>query len=259
MMAAYISDIPEHGPWSEEMVNRPRETCLQYLAAVRDRLAVSDAELVVKVNYPHEAILETAREVDASLIVASTHGRSGLNRWMYGSTAGRLLHTSHVPLLVVGKEAAETAASGFAPKHILIPLDGSSLAEAALPAVLELASAFGAKVTLVRVAPFSVEAFPMMVPQMYWPTLDDELVASATAYLEKMRSTIPQPVEVKVLQGARADALLGFIETTGVDLVVMTTHGRAGVQRAVLGSTADRMLQGRAPVLLIRPEEPAAS
>jgi len=55
---------------------------------------MSDVELVVKVNYPHEAILETAREVDASLIIAGTHGRSGLSRWMYGSTAGHLLHAS---------------------------------------------------------------------------------------------------------------------------------------------------------------------
>jgi len=257
MTAAYISDIPGHGPWSDEMVDRPHETCMTYLTGVRERIGVPDTELVVKVGYPHETILETARELDASLIVASTHGRSGLSRWMYGSTAGHLLHASHFPLFAVGKGVAD--AETFAPKHLLVPLEGSTLSEAALPHALELAGAFGAKVTLVRVAPFSVEAFPMTVPQTYWPTLDDELVASATAYLERVRSTIKEPVDVKVLQGARADALLGFAETSGVDLVVMTTHGRAGVQRAVLGSTADRMLDGRAPVLLVRPEEPAAS
>ena len=258
MTAAYISDIPEHGPWSDEMVARPRETCLQYLAAIRDRLAVSDAELVVKVNYPYEAILETAKEVDAALIVASTHGRSGLSRWMYGSTAGNLLHTSHVPLLVAGKEVAETAASGFAPKHILIPLDGSPLAEAALPAAMELASAFGAKVTLVRVTPFSAEAFPMYAPQMYFPRLDEELVSSARAYLEKTQSALAQPVEIEVFQGGSATVLLDFVERNAVDLVVMSTHARAGIARTVLGSTADRMLHGHAPVLLIRPVASAA-
>ncbi len=259
MIAAYISDIPEHGPWSEEMVAHPRETCIAYLTSVRDRIGVPDTELVVKVGYPHEMILEAAREVDASLIVASTHGRSGLSRWIYGSTASHLLHASHVPLFAVGKEVPDAEAAGSSPKHLLVPLDGSALGEAALPHALELAGAFGAKVTLVRVAPFSIEAFPMTVPQMYWPTRDDGLVASATAYLAKVRSPIKQPVDVKVLQGARADALLGFAATSGVDLVVMTTHGRAGFQRAILGSTADRMLDGRAPVLLVRPEEPAAS
>lgn len=253
MTAAYISDIPEHGPWSDEMVARPRETCLQYLAAVRDRLAMSDADLVVKVNYPHEAILEAAEEVDASLIVASTHGRSGLSRWMYGSTAGHLLHASHVPFLVVGKEVPETAGSGFAPKHILVPLGGSPLAEAALPAALELASAFSAKVTLVRVAPFSAEAFPMYAPQMYYPRLDEELVSSARAYLERTQSALAQPVEIEVFQGGSATVLLDFVERNAVDLVVMSTHARAGIARTVLGSTADRVLQGHAPVLLIRP------
>jgi nucleotide-binding universal stress UspA family protein len=258
MIAAYVSDIPEHGPWSDEMVAHPRETSMAYLTGVQGRIATPATELVAKVGYPHETILETAREVDASLIVLSTHGQSGISRWVYGSTAGHLLHASHLPLFVVGKGVPEPATGGFAPKHVLVPLDGSALGEAALPHALETANAFRAKVTLIRVAPFSVEAFPMMVPPMYWPTLDDELVAGSTAYLEKVRSTVGTPVEITVLQGARADALLTFVEENAVDLVVMTTHGRAGVQRAVLGSTADRMLQGRAPVLLIRPEEQAA-
>jgi nucleotide-binding universal stress UspA family protein len=257
MIAAYISDIPEHGPWSEEMVRHPRDICTAYLTGVRERTGAANAELVVKVGYPHEMVLETAREAGASVIVLSTHGRSGFGRWLYGSTAGHLLHASHVPLFVIGKEVP--AATTFAPKKLMVPLDGSSLGESALPAADQLARAFGAQLTLVRVAPFSVEAFPMTVPALYWPNLDEELVASATAYLERIRGSVSQPVEVKVLQGARADGLLEVADRGGIDLVVMTTHGRAGVQRALLGSTADRMLQGRAPVLLLRPGEKASS
>jgi nucleotide-binding universal stress UspA family protein len=259
MIAAYISDIPEHGPWSDEMVEHPRETCMTYLTAVRHRIAAPEAELLVKVGYPHEMILESARELDASLIVLSTHGRSGISRWVYGSTAGHLLHAAHVPLFVVGREVAAPPTAGYAPKHLLAPLDGSSLGEASLPYADELAAAFDARLTLMRVAPFSVEAFPMTVPQIYWPNLDEELVTSATAYLNRIKSKVSRPVELKVMQGARADALLGFVESAAVDLVVMTTHGRAGVQRAVLGSTADRMLLGRAPVLLIRPNGHASN
>jgi nucleotide-binding universal stress UspA family protein len=188
------------------------------------------------------------------LIVLSTHGRSGLSRWAYGSTAGHLLHSSHVPLLVIGKNVAGRQTM-FAPKHVLVPLDGSQLAEAALPAARELAEAFAAKVSLLRVAPFSVEAFPMMVPQMYWPDLDNELVAEAQSYLDKVRAEFGVPVDVHVFQGARSDALQTFAEQHTVDLVVMSTHARAGVQRAILGSTADRMLEGPAPVLLVRPRD----
>jgi nucleotide-binding universal stress UspA family protein len=255
MMAAYVSDIPEHGPWTREMVAHPEQTCADYLRAVEQRLRLPASERVVKLGYPHEAILDAARECGASLIALSTHGRSGLNRWVYGSTAGHLLHASHVPLLVVGKDAADLAGTEYAPKHVLVPLDGSKLGEAALPPALEAAKAFGARLSLVRVAPFSVEAFPMTVPQMYWPELDKELVAGARAYLERVRATLNQPVDVQVMQGPRADSLLTFCETQAVDLVVMATHGRAGLQRAVLGSTANRMIEGAAPVLLVRPED----
>jgi nucleotide-binding universal stress UspA family protein len=258
MIAAYVSDIPGHGPWSDEMVSHPYETCSAYLADAKERVAYSDIATLVKVGYPHETILEAAAEVSASLIVLSTHGRSGFGRWVYGSTAGHLLHASKVPLLVVGKDVPDRGETPFAPAHVLVPLDGSAPGEAAIPHAVDIARAFGATITLIRVAPFSVEAYPMAVPQAYWPGLDEELVASATAYVEKVRERLDVPVEVAVMQGARADALLGFVETHGVDLVVMTTHGRAGISRAVLGSTADRMLQGGAPVLLIRPEEPVA-
>lgn len=257
MTAAYTSDIPEHGPWSDEMVAHPGERCMAYLTGVGSRMGAARDKLVVTIGYPHEAILETAREVSASMVVISTHGRSGISRWTYGSVAGNLLHASDVPLFVIGKEVPD-ASSAISLKHLIVPLDGSALSEAALPHALKIANAFGAKITLIQVAPFSAEAFTMMVPAMYWPMLDDDLIASATAHLEKTRSSLDQPVEIRVLQGARADALLSFVEANAVDLVVMATHGRAGLQRALLGSTADRMLGGRAPVLLIRPEEPAA-
>lgn len=255
MIAAYLSEIPEHGPWSGEMVAHPHETCRAYLESVKQRVAHPDTELLVKVGYPHEAILEAAREVDASLIVASTHGRSGLSRWVYGSTARDLLHDVHIPLLAIGRHVADRDGSGFSPAHVLVPLDGSGFGEAALPYGLEIARAFSAKVLLVRVAPYSVEAYPLAVPQVYWPDLDSELLSGAATYLEEVRGTLEGSVETRVLQGPRAQALLDLVEQEGVDLVVMATHGRAGLQRAFLGSTADRVLDGPAPVLLIRPDQ----
>jgi nucleotide-binding universal stress UspA family protein len=256
MMAAYLSDIPEHGPWSSDMVSHPRETGMAYLTAVREQHKLADAKLVVKVGYPHEAILEAAKEEGASLLAISTHGRSGFSRWVYGSTAGNLLHSSHFPVLVVGKNVrdAETASS-FAPRRLLVPLDGSAASEEALSYASEIADAFDAGMTLMKVAPFSTEAFTMTVPQMYWPELDEELVRAASTYLEKVRSSMTRPVELKTAQGPRAESLMDAIESAGVDLVVMSTHGRAGLVRSVLGSTADRLLQGPAPVLLIRPQK----
>jgi len=93
----------------------------------------------------------------------------------------------------------------------------------------------------------------MSAPQMYGPRLDEERVSTVRAYLEKTQSAIAHPVEIMVFQGGSANVLLDFVVRNAVDLVVMSTHARAGIARTVLGSTADRMLHGRAPVLLIRP------
>jgi nucleotide-binding universal stress UspA family protein len=137
----------------------------------------------------------------------------------------------------------------------MVPLEGSPLGECSLPYAVEIANAFGSRITLARAVPPAVEAYPLMVPQVYFTDLDKELVASAQAYLERISSSYEVPSDIAVLKGPRADALITYEEQNGVDLVVMATHGRAGVQRALLGSTADRMLNGPAPVLLIRPSE----
>ena len=256
MTAAYVSEVPGHETGMGELDDRPREVCLAYLEGVRKRLG-PDAETCVVTGYPHEAILKAAADLDAALIVAATHGRSGLSRWIYGSTAGHLLHESRVPLLVVGKEALERKTVTPSVQHVMVPLDGSRLSEAALPPALEMARATKARLTLVRAVPWAAQAYPFFTPGMYVPQLDAQLKAGATDYLAQRRSEIPSGVkaDAELLRGPVAECLLAFEEGHAVDLVVMTTHARAGLGRAFLGSTADRMLHGRAPVLFIRPQE----
>ena len=118
----------------------------------------------------------------------------------------------------------------------------------------ELAAALGAKLTLVRVAGWAVQTYPYSLPDAYIPQIDEELEAGAKAYLGRMQAEVKDvPVDAFVVRGAVADGLMDVCEKQGVDLVVMTTHARGGLARAALGSTADRMLQAKVPVLLVRP------
>jgi nucleotide-binding universal stress UspA family protein len=228
----------------------------QYLQGVKARLTGLDVETMIRAGDASDEILKAADELGARLLVIATHGRSGIGRWLYGSTASHLLRHAGVPVVAVGPNALEKAKTDVAVKHLVVPLDGSSMAEKALPIASELASAFGARVSLVRVVQWAVQAYPYTLPDAYLPQVDQELEAGAKKYLQRMESEI-KGVETRafVVRGAVAEGLLEFIDKEGGDFVVMTTHARTGLARVALGSVADRMLQAPCPVMLVRPEE----
>lgn len=229
----------------------------QYLDGVRQRLP--DADRIRTIVRPGEAgdtILAVAEEVGARVIAIATHGRSGISRWLYGSTASSILHRSPVPVLAVGPHSLRRNVQTAAISHVMLPLDGSELSEQAIPVARDIAKAAKAKLSLVRVVRWAVQAYPYSLPDAYVPQLDQELEAGAKAYLRRQEEALKGDVDVEafVVRGAIADGLLDFVDQKKVDLVVMTTHARTGLARAALGSTADRLVQGTAPVLLIPPE-----
>lgn len=150
-------------------------------------------------------------------------------------------------------------------KRILIPLDGSRLAEAALPAALELASKFDSQVTLLRV---------VQPPQLLLTHTDGSVYAElltslrqqadeeAGLYLKALQNSLRQQgyrVQAHVTEGEPvAEVILEVVTGLGCDMIVMSTHGRGGISRWVFGSIADKVLrQANVPVLLIRASEEA--
>jgi nucleotide-binding universal stress UspA family protein len=162
-----------------------------------------------------------------------------------------------VPVLAVGPHALERSSDNIALKHVAVPLDGSEMSEAAIAPAVTLAVALKAKVSLVRAVNWAVQSYPYSLPDAYIPQVDEELESGAKAYLRAQEDAVRGKAEVGafVVRGAIAEGLLDFVEKESADIVVMTTHARRGLLRATLGSVADRMLQGQAPVLLIRPEK----
>ena len=144
-------------------------------------------------------------------------------------------------------------------KHILLPLDGSDLAEAALAASVELATCFDGQITLLRVVqPALITA--SMGGSVYLDMLDDlENHASEEAYtyLGSLQASLQRrgiKVQIKVTVGsAVAEKILETAISCNVDTIVMSTHGRGGISRWVFGSVADKVLrQSPVPVVLIR-------
>lgn len=143
--------------------------------------------------------------------------------------------------------------------HVMVPLDGSPLAECVLPHVDRILTAAGAqKVTLVRVEePFEFARGVHTMVESGRKPIEESAMAKARDYLKDVAGRLSRPgadIRVDVLMGNVAVELTRFAEKKNVDLIIMSTHGRSGVTRWALGSVADKLLStSSVPILLVRP------
>ncbi len=153
-------------------------------------------------------------------------------------------------------------------QRILVPLDGSPLSEAALPQAEGLARGVGAPLLLVRAVnvPATVIAATgsdagMVAPQLLEDALEGE-EDEARDYLSQVAERLKAgglQAAWEVVEGEPARAIIDTAHREGCDLIVLATHGRSGIPRAVLGSVADQVVrESHLPVLLVRPQAPAA-
>lgn len=230
-----------------------------YLISIAQRLKQEGftAQTRVLIGAPAEAIIMMGHEVD--LIAMGTHGRSGIGRWVYGSVADKVLHGAAVPILLI-RSRAEAPVNRREAKRLLVPLDGSELAEQALPIASEIAKRAGGSLCLVQ----SVGWAAMTVgdyPYGYGAGIDvvallQEAEQQAREYLNGLAARLRAEglaVETFVRDDLAPIAILDVAEKQSADVIVMSTHGRSGIGRWVMGSVADRILRASTvPVLLVR-------
>jgi nucleotide-binding universal stress UspA family protein len=199
-------------------------------------------------------------ELRTDLVVMTTHGRGGIQRAWLGSVADQLIRTSEVPILVVRPREGDAGEYSVGLAEMLVPLDGSPLAEAAVEPAAALARLWDAEISLVQIVqPVTLTSDP---PLAFPTEIDDQLTAirreAAQDYLrdvaERLREQGIRASGVAFLGGGVAETLLHLARPERVGLVAMATHGRGGVRRFVLGSVADKVVRGaEVPVLVIRP------
>jgi nucleotide-binding universal stress UspA family protein len=196
-----------------------------------------------------EAVVHYAEDNGADLIVLSSHGRTGGSRWVYGSVAEKVLHHAPCAVTII---RAQAKLDMFQNRSILVPLDGSELAEQALEPALSLAKGVGSDVILLRVVP-SPEPVPESVAIPGAPTAGQRQMVEqkereeAEAYLQRIYSSLPTAhlfFDVAVTTGYVADAIVDYATAHHVDLIVMSSHGRSGVSRWLYGSVAEKVLRG---------------
>jgi nucleotide-binding universal stress UspA family protein len=203
-----------------------------------------------------EAILETAAAERATLIALSTHGRTGVARWVLGSVAEKVLQGSAIPVLVARSFPSPVSRGKLESspvRNFLVPLDGSRLSLAGLDPLLNFARPVDAHVTLLHVAE------PSPYEGRWEPT--DETLKEADQILRS--ACVPSTLENR--KGDPGEEILKAIEANSIDLVAMTTHGRSGLSRWVFGSVTAKVLRSApVPLLVVRsgntavpPEKPA--
>lgn len=213
----------------------------------------------VEIGSAAEVIVEKGSAQPETLIAMATHGRSGLQRWLLGSVADKVLHATPSPLLLV-RPADQGSTEGEATlRKIVVPLDGSALAETALPHIKPLAREMDLEIVLLRVYSLLTGGYVAQA-EAYTPALDkflEEIKEDATKYLEEKTNQLVwegmKNVSYVLLEGDAPGVIIDFARKTPDNFIGMCTHGRSGVGRWVLGSVTDRVIRHAGdPVLIVR-------
>jgi Universal stress protein UspA and related nucleotide-binding proteins len=232
----------------------------QYLDVVCDRLREDGAAVRAKVVWGRAPVVisAAAEEEAADIIALTTHGRSGITRWVLGSVADKVLHTSQKPLLLVRAQEEPPKAVGF--KRILVPLDGSAVAETALPFVERLARQLRAKLLLEQVVLPATAYAGVFIPSTV--SVLDEIKAGAREYLQRIAKDAKRAgvtAEISVDIGYVAEAILEAAKFRRADLIAFSTHGRSGPERWIMGSVADAVVRHAELPCLVLPARTVAS
>lgn len=277
MAASYALSVEI--PSAQEVIDSEVDAAKSYLRkiATSDVLTGITTETKVVVGPVAQSIISTVQSFGIDLITMCSHGYSGLKRWMIGSVAQKVAHHSPVPVLVLRESAGiptNLHPDGMRPVRILVALDGSALSEIALAPAAQLSAAMSAPeqgaLHLVQVIHFpdmegdgqygaesETRKLAVATAEAYLTTVNERLNEGDLASLNlKVTSSVMTNTDV-------ADTLIGMAELgegmeiergfNGCDVIAMATHGRGGLERWVVGSVTERVLDTtKLPLLIVR-------
>ena len=248
-----------------EQMDRPMKAYLELNANELQSQGIKTSTAIAYGNIADE-IIGFADKSKIDLIIISTHGYSGIKRWVLGSVARKVLYGTCAHVLLIKSKAPKVSQVEF--KKVLLPLDGSPFSETPIPSVEELLKGTEAEIVL------TVISEPPLVPsygdrpinptwERHQATLWADMQKQASEYLKKLEAEIEKrgaKAKSQVIQGELgkvAEGIMRVAQKENVNLIAMATHGRTGASHWVYGSIANRIVeQSVQPVLLIRPYRP---
>jgi nucleotide-binding universal stress UspA family protein len=231
-----------------------------YLRGVAKTFPEAAVKCAIEKGRAAEVIIGKAEADPGTLIAMATHGRSGIDRWLLGSVAEKVLRgTANSLLLIRATEEAKTEGEAVL-KSIVVPLDGSELAESVLPMVAGLAKKLNLAVVLFRAynLPYSVYRGGDGYSAINFDELIAEIRDEAREYLEKKIAELKklgiENVSYIARDGFSSDEIIKIGRETPDNLIAMCSHGRSGVKRWVLGSVTETVVRhSENPVMVLRP------
>ncbi|MDF3018430.1 MAG: UspA domain protein [Thermomicrobiales bacterium] len=257
-MDRLVPCAPYLGPRSS-LARRTAEADLEEAAALLSASGVT-VEQMVAAGEPDEEIVAAVARRGVQMIAMASHGRGAVGRAIFGSVADRVARTATVPVLIL-RTPDEDVDSNVVVSRIVVPLDGSQIAARALPIAGQVAKQFAAPVHVVRAVDAAL-ALPMAsgvfgagpvvnadVTDQIWQEAEAEAQATVTAAVSRLQA---EGVDASggIVNGSPFFAISEMIEPG--DLLILTSHGRGGVRRWLLGSVAEKLVrEAKAPVMLV--------
>ena len=244
--------------FTEEMVGNATD---RFEEVVRDfSLPLRHRHYTVRIGAVAHEINEVARITRTDFIVIATRGYTGLKRAFLGSTTESVVRNAPCPVLVV-REKEHGAANrrgrkaALQVRKILVPLDFSEASRLGLEYALGFAQEFHATVVLFHSVFVTAYLLGNAYTAHYTPSPITTQTDYAKAEIEKLREAIARKggrVEAKLALGSPLEQITKYIKKAGIDLIITSTHGRTGLRRVLIGSTAERIVRyAMCPVLVV--------
>jgi len=258
-MADIAGDIAANqATYAEALIREAVRNSTEYLESVARTFRNGKVRCTVEQGRPQDVITAAAAAESDTLIAMATHGRSGVSRWLLGSVTEKVLRGTMNPLLVVRAPGDSKTDGEAVLSSVIVPLDGSDIAETILSPVAALAKALEMQVILLRV--YGVPLATYGEDDYYVPDyleLKDQIKEEADSYLNSRAGLLRQQgvaeVSTVVIEGSAADAIISLARKTPDNLVAMSPYGRSGLQRWVLGSVTEKVVRHcEDPVLIVR-------
>lgn len=208
----------------------------------------SEYKVLVKTLYeegePFEKIIDVAEEISADLIVMGKKGMSALKQLLIGSVTERVIGYSNIDVLVVPKQAS------IQWNKIVVAVDTSKFAEKICQRALEIAKEFKSDINIVSAVEFSPEVFEIR------PEILDVEVEKTKKFLKEIESKFQKEnifPKIFIKEGEPYEKILEVANEIKAEMIVMSSHGRTGLRRLLMGSTCQRVIGlSKVPVLVVK-------